>query len=390
MPNKNMKISTGLNIAMIGHKRIPSREGGIEIVVEALAVRMVERGNNVTAYNRRGHHISGRKVIEEGANEKLTQYRGIKIVKVLTINVKGLAALTSSFFGTVRALFMHYDIIHYHAEGPCLMLVLPHIFGIRTVATIHGLDWQRGKWGGAASKLIKRGEKIAVKYADEIIVLSKNLQKYFLDEYGRRTTYIANGISKPVMRMARTIHSLWGLEKDSYILYLGRIVPEKGLRCLIEAYMNLPTDIRLVIAGGASDTTRYLSELKKYAAADSRIIFTGFVQGQVLEELYSNSYIYVLPSDVEGMPLSLLEAMSYGNCCVVSDIPECAEVVEDRAVVFRKGDTADLRNKLAVLVRNQNIVQSYRRDAADYICRKYDWDTIVCQTMSLYQDEGQF
>jgi glycosyltransferase involved in cell wall biosynthesis len=386
MSIQNVKKNTGLNIAMIGHKRIPSREGGIEVVVEELATRMVERGNNVTAYNRRGHHVSGRK-LDAKACEKLTLYKGIKIVKVITFNIKGLAAVTSAFFGTIRALFKHYDVIHYHAEGPCMMIMLPHIFGIRTVATIHGLDWQRGKWGGAASKIIKWGEKVAARYADEIIVLSKNLQKYFLDVYGRRTTYITNGISKPVLRMAHIIHNVWGLEKDSYFLFLGRIVPEKGINYLIDAFTNLQTTKKLVIAGGASDTGGYMNEMKKKASADCRIIFTDFVQGQVLEELYSNAYAYVLPSDVEGMPISLLEAMSYGNCCVVSDIPECAEVVEDRAVLFKKGDAADLLNKLTVLIRNPAVVQAYRRDVTEFVCRKYDWDTIVCQTMSLYQAE---
>ena len=387
MPDKKSRNGSGLRIAMIGHKRIPSREGGVEIVVEELATRLVERGNTVTAYNRRGHHISGRRLGGEGNDRKLKQYRGIRIVKVLTFNAKGLAAVTSSFFGTVRALFMRYDVIHYHAEGPCMMLILPHVFGIRTVATIHGLDWKRGKWGGAAAKFIRWGEKVAARYADEVIVLSRNLQKYFLEEYGRQTTYIANGVSKPVLRMAHLIRSIWGLEKDSYFLFLGRIVPEKGLNCLIDAFITVQTEKKLIIAGGASDTNRYLTELKRKASPDDRIIFTGFVQGQVLEELYSNAYAYILPSDVEGMPLSLLEAMSCGNCCVVSDIPECTEVVEDRAVVFRKGDTEDLRGKLDALVRDPGIVNTYRRDAAEFICRKYDWDAIVRQTMSLYQSE---
>ncbi len=386
MINEKAINKTGLHIAMIGHKRIPSREGGIEIVVEELATRMVELGNYVTAYNRRGHHISGKKYDDESSCNKLTMYKGVKIVKVVTINIKGLAAVTSSFFGTVRALFKHYDVIHYHAEGPCMMIILPHSFGIHTVATIHGLDWKRGKWGGIASRIIKLGEKIAAKYADEIIVLSKNLQKYFLDEYGRQTTYITNGINKPVIRFAGIIKSSWGLEKDGYILSLGRIVPEKGLHYLIDAFMNLQTNKKLVIAGGSSDSSRYINELKQKASADSRIVFTGFVQGQELEELYSNAYVYVLPSDLEGMPISLLEAMSYGNCCVTSDIPECTEVVENRAVIFKRSDTADLQEKLTMLLRNPNIVQTYKRNATEFVCRKYNWEAIVGQTMLLYKN----
>ena len=198
--------------------------------------------------------------------------------------------------------------------------------------TSAGLDWDREKWrGSVASKFIRGGEKNAVKYADEIIVLSKDVQKYFLESYGRETHFIPNGVNRPEVREAKLITDHFGLEKDSYILFLGRLVPEKGIRYLVEAFKNVKTDKKLVIAGGSSDTDSFMEELKELAKGDDRILFTGFVQGAMLDELYSNAYIYTLPSDLEGMPLSLLEAMSYGNCCLVSDIPECAEVVEDKA-----------------------------------------------------------
>ena len=202
------------------------------------------------------------------------------------------------------------------------MLWLPHLFGIRTVATIHGLDWKRSKWGGLASKYIKFGEKVAAKYADEIIVLSKNVEEYFLDAYNRKTNFIPNGINKPTRKNAKIIKEKYGLEKDSYILFLARIVPEKGLHYLIEAYKKLNTDKKLVIAGGASHTNKYLEEIRKMANINKNIIMTGFVQGEELDELYSNCNIYCLPSDVEGMPISLLEAMSYGCRCLVSNIEE--------------------------------------------------------------------
>lgn len=185
-----------------------------------------------------------------------------------------------------------------------------------------------------------------MRYADEIIVLSRGVQEYFRDSYGRKTHFIPNGVNKPEIREADLITRKFGLVKDSYILFLGRLVPEKGLRYLIKAFKEVETDKRLVIAGGSSDTDSFLQELHELANGDDRITFTGFVQGQVLDELYSNAYIYTLPSDLEGMPLSLLEAMSYGNCCLVSDIPECAEVVEDKALIFKKADIAELRKKL--------------------------------------------
>ena len=197
--------------------------------------------------------------------------------------------------------------------------------------TSAGIDWQREKWqSGLGSKFIHQGEKNAAKYADEVIVLSKGVQNYFKETYGRETHFIPNGVNRPQIREASLITDKFGLKKDSYILFLGRLVPEKGIRYLVEAFKNVKTDKKLVIAGGSSDTDSFMEELKELAKGDDRILFTGFVQGAMLDELYSNAYIYTLPSDLEGMPLSLLEAMSYGNCCLVSDIPECAEVVEDK------------------------------------------------------------
>ena len=201
--------------------------------------------------------------------------------------------------------------------------------------TSGGIDWQREKWqSGLGSKFIHQGEKNAVKYADEVIVLSKGVQDYFKETYGRETHFIPNGVNRPQIREAGLITDKFGLKKDSYILFLGRLVPEKGIRYLVEAFKNVKTDKKLVIAGGSSDTDSFMEELKDLAKGDDRILFTGFVQGAMLDELYSNTYIYTLPSDLEGMPLSLLEAMSYGNCCLVSDIPECAEVVEDKGNVI--------------------------------------------------------
>ena len=168
-------------------------------------------------------------------------------------------------------------------------------------------------------------------------------------------------------------------------MFLGRLVPEKGIRYLVEAFKNVKTDKKLVIAGGSSDTDSFMEELKELAKGDDRILFTGFVQGAMLDELYSNAYIYTLPSDLEGMPLSLLEAMSYGNCCLVSDIPECAEVVEDKALIFKKSDVEDLREKLQGACDHPEMVMKMKNQAADFICEKYNWDVVVKKTMKLYR-----
>lgn len=378
---KRKNFAGKLKIAMLGHKRVPSREGGIEVVVEELSTRMAALGHDVTLYNRRGHHVSGKAF----DGEWVPEYKGVHIKRVLTIERKGFAAVTSSFFASVFAAFGSYDVVHYHAEGPCFFCWLPKLFGKRVVATIHGIDWSRAKWrNGFGARYIKMGERVAVKYANEIIVLSEHVQGYFLNVYGRDTRFIPNGVNRPVLREAAEIKNRWGLEKDTYILFLGRIVPEKGLKYLVEAYKNVRTDKKLVIVGGASDTNIYVKEIKSIVGNDERVIFTGFIQGQTLDELYTNAYIYVLPSDLEGMPLSLLEAMSYGNCCVVSDIDECAEVVEDRAITFRRGDVEDLRDKLQACCDDENIVRQYKAEAADFICQKYDWDAVVEKTVRLY------
>ena len=370
-----------LKIAMLGHKRIPSREGGIEIVVEELCTRMAELGHDVTCYNRKGHHFSGK----DFDNEVSDTYKGIKIKNVFTIDKRGIAAMTASVTGAIAAAFGKFDVVHFHAEGPCAMLWLPKLFRKRCIATIHGLDHQRAKWGKLASTYIMLGEKCAVKFADEIIVLSEGVQKYFMDTYGRKTQFIPNGVNRPVLRKADIIKEKFGLEKDSYLLFLGRLVPEKGIRYLIEAFKQVQTDKKLVIAGGSSDTEEFAAELKELAKNDARILFTGFVQGDELDELYSNAYLYVLPSDLEGMPLSLLEAMSYGNCCLVSNIEESTSVVEDKAFVFKKSDIIDLQNKLQEICDRKEQVEKYKNEAADYICEKYNWDDIVKRTLMLYK-----
>lgn len=380
MKKKNMKKQ--LNIAMLGHKRIPSREGGIEVVVEELSTRMVQKGHKVVCYNRSGHHVAG---AEFDGKKRGKDYKGVILKDVFTINRRGLAAMTSSVFASFRAAFGKYDVVHVHAEGPAFMCWLPKLLGKRVIVTIHGLDWARAKWGKFASLYIRTGEKNAVRFADEIIVLSAGVQDYFKKTYGRETKFIPNGVNRPEVREVKEIREKWGLEKDEYILYLGRIVPEKGEKYLIEAFRDIDTDKKLVIAGGSSDTDEFMNELKAMAKGDDRIIFTGFIQGRALEELYSNAYVYCLPSDLEGMPLSLLEAMGYGNCCLTSDIPECAEVVEDKAVTFKKSDVKDLKEKLEWLVTNPDEVKKYKATAADFICEKYSWDDVVDKTIDLYR-----
>lgn len=380
---KKRENKQSLKIAMLGQKRIPSREGGVEIVVDELSTRYVKLEHKVDAYNRSGYHVSGKEFDESRGKF----YEGIRLITIPTFKSSSLNAIVYSVLASIRVLFGGYDVIHYHAEGPCTMLWLPKLFGTYVVATIHGLDWQRAKWGGFATKVLKFGERMAAKHADAVIVLSQNVQDYFRESYGRETIFIPNGINRPDIVPVREIMEQYGLEKDGYILFLARIVPEKGLHYLIEAFEKVETDKKLVIAGGISHSQEYMTKIRTMAARDKRIIMTDFVQGRVLEELCSNAYLYVLPSDVEGMSISLLEAMSYGNCCLVSDIEENLEVVRDYAVSFHKGDVEDLRRKLEELLAHPDKVEQMKALSAGYICERFNWDDVVERTLEVYRQQ---
>ena len=372
---------TAKRIAMIGHKFIPSRDGGIEVVVSSLAPHLKEIGYDVTCYNRTNKEFKKMRKTTPLPKE----YRGVRLIWTPTVDRRGLAAVTSSIAASVMAAFSRYDLIHYHAEGPCVLCWLPRLFGKKIVVTVHGLDHQREKWGRIASSYIMMGERAAVRHAHSIIVLSKGGRDYFLETYGRETVFIPNGIDPVENRPADAITKQFGLACRSYILYVGRLDPGKGIHYLIEAYRKLKTDKKLVIVGGTSDTDDYVSRLYDVAGGDPSVIFTGFQQGEILEELYSNADLYVLPSDHEGMPLTLLEAMSYECCCVTSDIEECTDVMNGCGVTFSKGDAEALRVVLQDLCDHPEKAEALRSAARREVLSKYTWEQIAAQTDELYR-----
>lgn len=359
-----------MKIVMFGQKTIPSRDGGVEIVVEELSTRLAKQGNEVIVLNRKRKNTP-----------KKSNYKGVKLINTFTINKKSLDALVYAFFATLKAKFLKPDIIHVHAEGPCFFLwLLGKHKKSKLIVTIHGLDWQRGKWGGLASKIIKYGEKQAVKHADKIIVLSNNVKEYFKKTYNRDTIFIPNGVNKPEILEANEIKNKWNLTKDSFILFVARIVPEKGLDYLIDAYKNIEskTNKKLVIVGGSSHSQDYYNEVRKKCIGDQNIIMTDFQTGKTLAELFSNAYLYVLPSDVEGMPISLLEAMSYGNTCLVSDIPENRDVIDSNSFTFKKSDIQDLENKLLYALES-----NFKTHESQYIYKS--WDEVTDETKRIYE-----
>ncbi len=377
-----MNEKKGKRIAMIGHKFIPSRNGGVEVVVTNLAPLLAEKGYEVTCCNRTNKDF--KKARKNGPLPK--EYRGVRLLWMPTVDRRGLAAMTSSIAASVHAAFGPYDLVHFHTEGPCFLCWLPRLFGKKIVVTVHGLDHRRQKWGRLASAYIMQGEKAAVRHAHRIIVLSRGVQQYFEDTYHRETVIIPNGVEPAEIRPAREITRQFGLQPREYILFLGRLVPEKGIHYLIQAYLGLKTDKKLVIVGDTSDTDQYVQQLHEMAGNAPGIIFTGFQQEEIRAELYSSAYLYVLPSDLEGMPLTLLEAMSYGCCCVTSDIGECADVMDGSGFTFPKGNVEKLREILQKLCDHPEKVEASRERAKEVIATKCTWRDVALETDRLYSE----
>ncbi len=370
-----------MKVAMLGHKVIPSRRGGIENVLTSLCPLLVENGADVTCYNRSSDKVENEYV----GTVQDKKYKNVSLKNAWTINARGASAMIASFTAAICTAFSKYDIVHFHAEGPCAAMWIPKMFGKRCVATVHGLDWQREKWGkGFASKYIKFGERVMVKFADEIIVLSESARDYFKETYNRETILIHNGIERPTKKEADKITKLYGLEKGSYICIVSRLTAEKGVHYLIDAYNSIKTDKKLVIAGDTSDTDEYVELLKKKASGNPNVIFTGFISGDVLTEIYSNAYLVTLPSDIEGMSLSLLEALAYGNAVLCSDIPENTLVTEDKAMHFKKSDVKDLAEKLLTMCENEALVENLKDGADEFILGKYNWKDVAKATYDLY------
>lgn len=376
-----------MKIAMIGQKIIPSRSGGIEVHVLELAKRMVAQGHEVEVICRKSH-CDRKKCFQNGVKLKC-KYYDIDIFCVSNIKTRSLDAISYAFFATVKSLFKGYDVIHYHALGPSTMAFIPRIFGKRVVCTVHGLDWQRDKWGLFATNYLKFGEFASARFANQTITVGEKLVEYYRKKYNKEIVYIPNGVNKPQILEPDIIQTEYKLVKNQYILFLARLVPEKGCHLLIEAFKKSNINKKLVIAGGSSHSNDYEKFLHNIGKDDERIIFTGFIVGKVLEELYSNAYTYVLPSSIEGLPISLLEALSYGNCCLVSNIEENMAVLKnsDQMIghTFISGNEDSLKNELTYLVDNPNVVNAHREKASKYVLDNFNWDKVVDDTLKVYE-----
>lgn len=361
-----------MKIAMIGHKDFPCRTGGVEVVVYELATRLAARGEDVTVYNR--GKIKGRNKGKE---------LGVNIRRSFTFKKQSLNAMVYSFTATFNALFHNYDIIHYHAIGPSVPLFVAHLFGKKTVSTIHGLNWKVDKWNSFACKYLKLGERIAAKYADEVVTLSDEMYQYFLDTYNRKTVLIKNAISPIPTVDDKIIFEKFGLKKNSYILYVGRISPEKGIQDLIAAYNKIDIPQKLVIVGEISEN-EFGNEIKELIKGNDKIICTGFAEGERLYSLYNNCALYVLPSHTEGLALTLLEAMSCGVKCLVSDIVENMSVIKDYGYSFRVSQTDDLAEKIVKSILTEGN-EAKQIEEITYIKDNYSYDNVIDKHLQMYK-----
>jgi glycosyltransferase involved in cell wall biosynthesis len=360
-----------VKIAMIGQKGIPALYGGIERHVEEIARRLVARGHEVSVYCRLHYTPTG------------GHYHGVELVRLPSVNTKHLDTITHVALSTAHALARDFDVLHFHALGPALFAGPPRALGRPTVVTVHGLDWQREKWGRFAQWALKQCEGPAVRFPDRTIVVSKTLREHFASHFGRDTVTIPNGTVLPTPVPAHKIHR-YGLEARKYVLFVGRLVPEKGVHFLCEAWQRLDTDLVLAICGGASGSEDYVRDLRRFAGP--RVKMLDYVYGEALEELYSNAYAVCLPSTVEGLSLVLLEALSYGRCVLVSDIPENVEVTLDAAPTFRSKDVLDLEEKLGRLLASPALVRGYEEKARAHIAAHYSWDRVVEATIAVYDE----
>jgi glycosyltransferase involved in cell wall biosynthesis len=360
-----------MRIAFVAVKGIPTG-GGVEKVTEELGTRLAKKGHEITTYSSRDY----------GTTDGV--YKGMVIRTVPSINSKSFHKLSICYHATRDVIKRkNADIVHVHAVGPSLFSIFPRMVGIPTIVQAHGLEWKRDKWGFIGRTFFKLADYTVVYFPNKATAVSKVQRNYYKEKFGREVLYIPNGVS-PVERRSPDWILEQGIVPDRYILFAARLVEEKGAHFLIEAFKNLKTDMQLVIAGDAAHAERYKARIRRFAGNDTRIRFMGFVTGSPMEELFSNAYLFCLPSTLEGLPVALLEAMNYGNCCVASDIPENIEVLEDHGFLFRNRDAGDLRRALAELVDNPDKVSSKKKAAKQHVERNYSWDRVADQMEALY------
>lgn len=382
-----------MRIAMIGQKSVPfigGKGGGVERHVEELSVRLAEKGHEVFAYAR-GYLV----------DEKVKEYKGVKIIYTPSIPTKNLDTITHVFFSTLHVLFKKVDVIHYHGVGPSTVAWIPRVFKPRTkvVVTFHSIDRFHKKWGAFARWYLSLGEWTAVHFPHVCIAVSKSIQQYCRQVFRKVPLYIPNGtnLNKTAEAHDDKIRK-FGLFKDSFILTAARLIKHKGVHYLIEAYRKLeerhgddPKNWpggrlrKLVIVGAPSYTDDYLNFLKEIASGSPNIIFCGFQQGETLAQLFSNAYLYVHPSEAEGLSITILEAMSYGTCVLVSNIPENLESIDHAGFSFESKNVNDLCEMLSYLLDYPESVKKHGEKGQTFIRKNFNWEDIANDIETVYK-----
>jgi glycosyltransferase involved in cell wall biosynthesis len=365
-----------MKIAFIGQKGIPAKFGGVERHVEELSAKLAEKGHEVMVYARFNY-----------TSRSLKKHRGVSLIHLPSISTKHLDAISHTFLACFHLVTKKVDVIHFHSIGPSLLIWLVKILkpGVPVVATFHSKCYNHKKWGFFGRTALHLGERSICRFPDKTIAVSKGLHAYIGQRYGKPAEYAPNGVNTAVKKEAEIIKK-WGLEKGNYILSVSRLVKHKGIHSLVKSYRRIDNPgKKLVIAGGSAYTDNYVKELELLAAGDPNIIFTGNQSGQALEELYSNAYLFVQPSQSEGLSISLLEALSYSNAVLASDIPENREVVDNIGFLFENMNEEDLREQLNYLIENPQLLEEKKSYAAAFVREHYNWENIASTLIDVYK-----
>jgi glycosyltransferase involved in cell wall biosynthesis len=341
-----------MKIAIIGSRGVRSSYGGIEKVLAQLCPRLVRLGHTVDVYS------------EDTVEARAPRDDGVGNLPAASLPGKYTETLSRSLVATAMALSRGYDVINYVAIGPGMLNLLPRTFGIPTVVSIHGLDWRRDKWPAPARFALRCAERAIVLGATEITVVSRELQTYFQDTYGRTVIHTPNGVDIRDIDGDAALLREFGLEPDGYVLFASRLVPEKGAHELIEAFGKVATDKKLVIAGGGRYDQPYMERLRNLAQGD-RYVFTGHLVGERLKAIFAGAHLYVLPSHIEGLSLSLLEAMGFGKAPLVSDVDGLALA-------------------LTRLLAHPDMVCEMGERARSRVHQVYSWDSVAATYGELY------
>jgi glycosyltransferase involved in cell wall biosynthesis len=366
-----------MKIAFIGQKGIPAHVGGVERYVEELTVRLAVHGHEIVVYTRPNY-----------TPKEMKEYKGIRLISLLSIGTKHLDAISHTVLASLDVLFRKVDVIHYQSIGPALVAWLPKLLNrkIRIVSTLQCRDYEHQKWGAFARFMLRLGERSMCRFSDELIVATESIATYVRNEYGISATVIPNGATIPAHQTDDSLLATWNLTANNYFLAVSRFVKHKGLDYLVDAYNTMTTDKKLVIVGDGSFTDEYAKSLRLRAQSNPNIIFTGTQTGEVLAALYDNAYLFVQPSESEGISMALLEAMARGKAVISSDIIENSETVGETAYKFRNKDIASLRAALETLSVDSVLAKRLGTAAQERVKLLYDWETITERTAKIYKN----